>query len=424
MESLDIKGFLTVKEASINVRPFTVLIGPQASGKSVIAKVLYFFRSFLSSDFIQSIGNQQNKRQLDKTALMRFEQVFPRYAWSDQDFELVYRTNDLELTLHGRARSVGNPAPKFNYSTSLIKLHRKAKAEYGRLLDASMEDRGLDPTEVYYDVLRRVVYETPFGESFERAVFIPASRSFYANLQGSVFSFLANNIPIDPLMKEFGSVYESNKRRFNQKGIRLRLGSKKLIGVREAIQQEAKSILAGDYTYEDDQDWIVAGKRKINLSNASSGQQEAAPLLVVLSGMARRTGRISFFIEEPEAHLFPVSQRRLIGIFSRLYHTFRHRFLLTTHSPYILTAMNNLILASNLVEENGSEVETRVKKILGGDEMIRFDDVSAYTIEDGVLSSIINSETRLIGSSIIDSVSDEFDSVMDKLMEVALGKVS
>lgn len=422
MESLDIKGFLTVHEASVSVRPFTVLIGPQASGKSVIAKVLYFFRSFLSSDFIQSIDKQQTKRQLDQAALVRFEQIFPRYAWSDQEFELVYKTDALEVTLHRRARSGASSAPKFNYSANLSKLRKKAKAEYERELEESKTAEVFE-FQVFEEVLRRVIYDAPFGESFKRPVFIPASRSFFANLQKNVFSFLANSIPIDPLIKEFGSVYESNKRRFNPLVKLPRVRSEKLRAVGEAIQQEANSILAGEYLYEDDQDWIVSGKRRINLSNASSGQQEAAPLLVVLSGMARLERR-SFFIEEPEAHLFPVSQRKLIGIFSRLYHSFDHRFLLTTHSPYVLTAMNNLILASNLVEEEGSDVENRVKKILGGDEMIRFDDVSAYTIEDGVLTSIVNRDTRLIGSSIIDSVSDEFDSVMDKLMEVALSKVS
>ena len=59
---------------------------------------------------------------------------------------------------------------------------------------------------------------------FSESVFIPASRSFFANLQKNIFSFLAENIDIDPFMKEFGSKYELAKKlysdiNFNQNSI-------------------------------------------------------------------------------------------------------------------------------------------------------------------------------------------------------------
>ena len=37
---------------------------------------------------------------------------------------------------------------------------------------------------------------------------------------------------------------------------------------------------------------------------------------------------------------------------------------------------------------------------------------------DGVLKTILDDETRLIGSSVIDTVSEEFDCVFDKLLEI------
>ncbi len=44
MEKLLIHNFAGLKEVTIEVSPITGFIGPQASGKSVIAKLLYFFR--------------------------------------------------------------------------------------------------------------------------------------------------------------------------------------------------------------------------------------------------------------------------------------------------------------------------------------------------------------------------------------------
>jgi hypothetical protein len=72
--------------------------------------------------------------------------------------------------------------------------------------------------------------------------------------------------------------------------------------------------------------------------------------------------------------------------------------VITTHSPYILSAINNLIL-----DTNKEELYKLVDMLI---------DVSAYTVEDGVLKSIVDTENRLIGMNIIDSVSDDFDRLL------------
>ncbi|TON02339.1 hypothetical protein CGH64_26225, partial [Vibrio parahaemolyticus] len=65
------------------------------------------------------------------------------------------------------------------------------------------------------------------------------------------------------------------------------------------------SVVGGDYAYQEDQDWIVAKNGRVNLANASSGQQEALPMLLVLStwplmrALGENGGRSKLFIEEP-----------------------------------------------------------------------------------------------------------------------------
>jgi predicted ATPase len=421
MEQLEVTNFLTIRQAQLDVRRFTILIGPQANGKSVLAKILYFFRDFLSKQFIQSIRNRETKPQLIRQGIASFEQIFPKYAWLDEDFKLIYRTDELEVSLVRQGRSSKRTKLKFDYSQSLSKARSKAKNLYKHKVEelASKDARRSREAEVFWEVIRECIHTAPIGRSFHNSLFIPASRSFFANLQKNVFSFLANNIAIDPLMKEFGSTFESSKRFYERGRLTLRPHDEANDALRREIRDDIEKILVGHYVYEDDQDWIVTSRRKVNVANASSGQQEALPLLLVLSSWLTRSIRpLTFFIEEPEAHLFPVSQRLLIGIFSRLYSAFGQSFLLTTHSPYVLTAINNLLMASNLTAEQGKAIEHKVKKIIGNDEPIRFEDVGAYTIRSGVLESILDDETKLIGSSIIDSVSDEFDSVFDKLMQL------
>src|SRR6185503_4579050 len=285
MELLEIQNFLTIRQAKLDVRRFTILIGPQASGKSVVAKLLYFFRNFLSKQYIQSIRNQETKQQLERKVIIYFEQIFPRYAWFDQEFELSYSTEDIKIILRRQGRSSKKLGLKFDYSRNLAELHRKAKTNYKHLLEKVKnvpESRSYRGLVAFNQVLADYIYSGPLKQNFHDSIFIPASRSFFANLQKNVFSFLANNIAIDPLIKEFGSVYESSKSSYDRPFLVYK-EKRDFSSLREEVKQEIEKILVGQYVYEDNQDWIVSGKRKINLANASSGQQEVLPLLVVLS---------------------------------------------------------------------------------------------------------------------------------------------
>jgi hypothetical protein len=252
--------------------------------------------------------------------------------------------------------------------------------------------------------------------------FIPASRSFFATLQRTVFSFLASNISIDPLIKEFGSVYENAKSGYTRTA-RVPRQTPQEASTIAVVRQEIEQILAGQYVKQSDQDWIDAAGRRVNLTNASSGQQESLPMLLVLASQrsANAGRRKLYFVEEPEAHLFPVSQRRLVNIFSSLSAGFGNEFFLTTHSPYILASVNNLMFASGLLDRASQSDVTRITKIIEGASPIRFEDVKAYTVKDGVAVSIVDPETRVIGTSVIDSVSDEFEGVLSQLVSIELG---
>jgi hypothetical protein len=122
-----------------------------------------------------------------------------------------------------------------------------------------------------------------------------------------------------------------------------------------------------------------------------------------------------FFIEEPEAHLFPTSQGYIISILSLLYAELGTNFFITSHSPYILSALNNFILAGDAVA-NGSLTAEEFVEMNGSGQPINFDDVSAYTIINGIVSPIKDDEYRMVGGDILDGISEHFEEVMNKLL--------
>ena len=418
MERLQVENFLTIREANLDLKRINIFIGPQARGKSILAKLIYFFERFLSEDYVSSISQLGDKRQLQKESIARFEELFPRYAWGDGPFSVVYQSDDVEVSLK-RVRKSGKSRVIFDYSKNLTELHRRVKAAIRRrqrdLEPPTEQTPASDWNDVLWKTTQEYIYEGELSEAFRAAHFIPASRSFFAAIQKNVFSFLASNIPIDPLIKEFGSKYESGKY-FYTRLDRFR-GARDRRNFAEKIREDIERILLGQYHFDDDQDWIVTDERKINLINASSGQQESLPMLLVLlvwSVLGSRSPSKTFFIEEPEAHLFPFSQKRIVDMLSRIYSQGNERFVLTTHSPYILTAFNNLILAAEV--ERLTRGTSGASEVIGSALPVNASDVTVYTIDQGKAECLMDESTGLVDQNIIDSVSEEFSSIFDALL--------
>ncbi|MDJ0511339.1 MAG: AAA family ATPase, partial [Crocosphaera sp.] len=285
-------------------------------------------------------------------------------------------------------------------------------------------------------------------------IFIPSVRSFFTStIYENIFSFIYYNkldhkSKIDYLSKHLGAIYEQARNNYStieSQDNKERLEIKKII----------KKIIKGNYLQEEKTDWIIhEDNRKVKLSDASSGQQEAFPITLILSVLPflgntqnyplfrkepeahlfpdvekYNAQAYHFFIEEPEAHLFPDSQKYMVEIFSLVFNLTEEKngFFITTHSPYILTAFNNLIQAGNArkkILERGNKPEELEKlfSIVSEDKILDIEDFGVYTLENGELKSIIDEENRLIDETIIDEISDEIGDIFDKLVDLELGE--
>ncbi|HEY9704752.1 MAG TPA: AAA family ATPase, partial [Allocoleopsis sp.] len=377
MEYLEITNFLTIKQANLEIKKITLLIGEQATGKSLIAKILYFFQDLLYLPLINYIGNSKDQREFKRIILQKFEQFFPRYAYQKQEFTIIYKLDDIFISISQEKTAKNHFKLNCNYGDKFKTIYHQIK----RFIEKKAETAAIDMFKQNYQILNvESVAEANFSKYFQKSFFIPANRSFFANLQKNVFGFLANNIEIDPFIRDFGSSYESSKRIYtqisndqnNQDSPEKKLFNK--------IQVLISKIIAGEYIYEDGEDWIMSNNMMINLIHTSSGQQEALPMLLTLGNVPYMDDDfpIKFLIEEPEAHLFPYTQKELISLFSLLYNQMEVAFFITTHSPYILTALNNLIMAGNLIDKLDKNDELI-------DYLIDYEDVSAYTINNGIL---------------------------------------
>lgn len=88
----------------------------------------------------------------------------------------------------------------------------------------------------------------------------------------------------------------------------------------------------------------------------------------------------NIIVEEPELNLFPETQKDLIYDLLGMINSGRDHLLMTTHSPYLLYALNNCMLGS-LVQENIPEEEEGLQKMK--DSFVKPEDVSVWEIKNG-----------------------------------------
>jgi len=123
-------------------------------------------------------------------------------------------------------------------------------------------------------------------------------------------------------------------------------------------------------------------KLEIPIQRASSTVGELAPLVLWIKYLLRPGGML--VIEEPEAHLHPENQRRVARALVRLVRA-GVTVLCTTHSPLILHQVSNHILASRVDPARRKELGFTEEDLLGEEE------VGAYLFrmrEDGRGSEI------------------------------------
>ena len=395
---------------TFDFRFINILIGPQGSGKSVTVKLLYFFKSFFG-EIIKSVESEESKRELDKRQTDNFTNFFPQESWPKGNFRIVYSIDNTEISI---IRT--NNVLKFDYSENLKKVIIKArklvteeKAKIAKNPKFGSFSAKLKTQEKIKECISAEISSISTYDQF----FIPAGRSFFANIQKSIFSFLRDNSSLDPFLIEFGSFYESIKQIYkdviNEKPDR-------------EFDELASQILSSSYLREKDKDFLIhSDNRKVNLSNASSGQQETLPLIMILKSLIalKSSNGVTIYIEEPEAHLFPIAQKRIVQLLARTFNNKKTNFqiIVTTHSPYILSSFNNLMQAGRLIKLKPDSIE-KINEIIPPEEQINPNILTAYSLNQGKKESLIDEESTLISQTILDSVSNEIAMEFGNLLDI------
>jgi hypothetical protein len=257
-----------------------------------------------------------------------------------------------------------------------------------------------------------------FGDDRE-LVFIPAGRSLLATLADQL-QFIQPG-KLDFLMRTFVTKINLLKPIFYESldeivNVRKFLTQSEIdINKTKLAEEIINKILRGKYQFDQEGDkiFIEDSNKYVKLNLASSGQQEALWILLLIFIIILEQQNVFIVIEEPEAHLFPEAQKEISALIALVSNMKQSQVIITTHSPYILASINTLILAHKIGKKYPEKVTRKINKHL----WVNRDKVFAAMVQSGVVSEIIDPEFDIIQQEHIDGVSQIINKEFDYLYQ-------
>lgn len=396
-EKLVIKNFGPIKHVELELKKFNVLIGDNATGKSTVAKVLAVCRyfSYIIDGSSYSFYDSFEKGLYDRgMGEMIQDKSYIFYECDNYTFSTQRSTRKVP------ARDQEN-GEEYEYEQPCFDSKLIAKSErFRNLLNElkKIEPNGYQilndferwiPTSFYQNDVARVM-DDPFFLPTERGLqsIFSLGKSSIQNLSESLFNQLADLDRIARLFKAETSIEPLNIIYRNENG-------------RGYVKKESES-------------------QFYSLFNAATGYQSTIPVVLIVkyyTDIIKK--RKTFIIEEPELNLFPNAQSNLVNYLIDKTVNYNNQILLTTHSPYILTSLNNLMYAYKVGQNNKEEV----KPIIEAKCWLNPDEVSAYQLlADGKCENIIDEEEGLIKAEKIDVISGTLNEQFDALLSIEFAK--
>lgn len=406
---------------TVNFSPVTVFIGHQASGKSTLAKLFSIFtwieKILVRGDIsISNINNSNFQKFCENQEILEYFNTDTKIIYIGR-YNFEYENGTFKVVINNNC-STNYILPKIQYisaARNLLTILYEISNKNGTTIQSNgstFDMLSYIPTMVKQlngeytkslSQLKETGFEIPIDETNvfykDRKTFIKTKNKQISMSAASsgiqsitpllmVSSFLAKEVQ-KSWFDKLQPVSLILKKRIENKILETK--NEKLLEIFNLCQIYGEESLPADLTNDEK-----------TLQQLSNILKQFLPSCFIN------------IVEEPEQNLFPTTQAQVLyELLKYKNENENNKLIITTHSPYILTSLNNAIFAKDVFNKQHKYIEE-----LPENKMVSFEDISAYKLEEGNIISIRDEETRLINAYQIDDCSIQIDENFSKLSEL------
>ena len=342
------KNFAKLKDTSVEFNDITVLAGKPSTGKSYIMKFIYSRYeasiSILNAFGIESIIQMQEMLK----SLFKNDEIFKKILNDNQKLSKVIsigknnvqeRTKNIlnstftDINQISDNFSVDFKGQKVTYRDNILNIEiEEAKKSYKEFLESSIDIDKINKNVIFVET--PLILEFKYFMKREKGK-TPYHIESLLNILDTDYSFTDEEQ--DKFIKSF------------------REKSQKIIG--GDIESSGDSFI---FNRKDDKNYDIL--------NTSSGIKSIGLLQYLVTNKALKKGSVLFW-EEPEVHLHPEWQKKMVELFIELMNA-GVKIVFSTHSPYMCEYLNALSknkelsdrVSFNLLQEKNGVVENIILK--------------------------------------------------------------
>jgi predicted ATPase len=463
----------TIRETTLNLRPLTVLIGQNNSHKTYIAYTIYGVYKALHSNVLlsellnmlsaqtwsQTTLNNSDRVEIDftqfiaatrqnlATLLAQFNHSLSKF-FQDSSNKLFAKTRiELDLAqlpiateiakLINQTKSASTTLAKYFPNTNFYTQDNKLIITFPPSLSPLATETN-DQAELRRNIVRGILgyiqstllhqpvhsplFLTPFLLPAERNVFVIIYKQLYNTRYKALKRALTNKATNREISHHQQTFYPEPVEDFFDFLTDFALYDNTLprteapfqalaAQIEQQIQNSSKTELRktslGNVVIK------VQVKRglSIDLHNASSSIKQLAALVLYLRYRAQKGDLL--IIDEPEMNLHPEGQAKLLEILAALVNNGIY-VLLTTHSPYFMNHLNNLVIANRhdptILKKQSQKLYTKNPQAFLAKE-----DVGAYAMQNNQIVSLADKDYGFRW----DTLSDVSQVLHQKYFEIA-----
>ena len=349
-EKLEITNFLSISHLEWEPKAYNIITGEMGSGKSICMKLLYFiyeiFNVTIFNNFSKDIFEQEEFYSKLKVQFLKLFTINMNES-SKIEYFILDDMQQLEKFDFCIEIDEGNISFESEYITKHLETWN-LKTTQGLKQERFDNDEQIKKA-IFQDIATSIGSFFPFGQ-----IYFSDLRTLLAEPN--------TIIPTDECTREMlaykGILGRSISQAQRTEPTRLFYNDTKQM--KSLINKIFKILHITDVENSLDGTFLIHNGRKTAIDKCSSGQRELFYLLnfiVLMQTSSFSYGNTAIlFIEEPEAHLFPNEQKMILELLGEVFNLLNEngvkwRFFITTHSPYILNALNNMLFKSVVLKK-------------------------------------------------------------------------